>query len=309
MISKPPAQEQMELLAHKALCYADDHVAEAFEMKDVAEWLGISYSYFYHSFTAVTNEPFWQYVKRHRLELSAGLLRHSGYNVTEISERTGYATVAAYTKAFTQHFNRSPRSFKKIQTLPNEKRTLDLVHTIVHTFDKTSNHITQFFNFERTEQAYLPDSVLFYTLLSRGQDPVAQMIMKMNREEQRLRNVIADLELSGARVITSTLDSVPVTSYERMSMYVGILVPVKDITPVVLSAMEGAFLMSKRMPGGSYLRLPLPMDFATAGIPMYEFIDRYIKEGVFKMSGTHFFISLVAPNSVAVYIPHLKVLI
>lgn len=308
MTNRPPAQEQLELLAHRALCYADDHVSESFEMKHVAEWLGISYSYFYHSFTAVTGEPFWQYVKRHRLELSAGLLRHSGYNVSEIGERTGYATVAAYTKAFTQYFNKSPRAFRKMAILPNEQRTLDLVNTIVHTFDKTGTQLTPYFNYERTEQDHLQDSILFYTLLSRGQDPVAQMIMKMNREEQRLRNIVADMELDNAKIITGTLDAVPVTSYEKMSMYAGILLPAKEVTTQLIHSAYKECLMSKRIPGGTFIRLPLPLNFATAGIPMYEFIDRYIKEGVFKMSGTHFFISLLSPNECMVYIPHMKLL-
>lgn len=304
-----PAAHEMELMALKALCFADDHISESFEMKDVSEWLGISYSYFYHSFTTVTGEPYWQYVKRHRLELSAGLLRHSGYNISEIGDRTGYATVAAYTKAFTQYFNRSPRSFRKIDILPNEKRTLELVDVIVQAFDKKGPVLTPLFSYDMTETDQLPDSTLFYTLLSRGQDPIAQMIMKMTREEQRMRNIISALSLPNAKVITSTLDSVPVTDYERMSMYAGILIPNKDITPLFMQMAHSEKLMSKRLPGGHYITLPVPTDFATAGIPMYEFIDRYVKEGVFKMSGTHFFISLVAPNSCVIYIPHLKQLL
>lgn len=304
-----PAAHEMELMAIKALGFADDHISESFEMKDVSEWLGISYSYFYHSFTTVTGEPYWQYVKRHRLELSAGLLRHSGYNISEIGDRTGYATVAAYTKAFTQYFNKSPRSFRKINILPNEKRTLELVDLIVQAFDKKGDAITPLFSFDMTETDQLPDSTLFYILLSRGQDPIAQMIMKMTREEQRLRNILSALNLPNAKVITSTLDSVPVTDYERMSMYVGILIPNKDITTLFLQMAIAEKLMTKRIPGGHYITLPVPTDFATAGIPMYEFIDRYVKEGVFKMSGTHFFISLVAPNSCVIYIPHLRQLL
>jgi AraC-like DNA-binding protein len=309
MKNKPPTQESMEQLAVKALGFADDHVADAFEMKDVSEWLGISYSYFYHSFTAVMDEPYWQYVKRHRLELAAGLLRHSGYNISEIGERSGYATVAAFTKAFTQYFNKSPRSFRKIDTLPKEKRTLELVDAIVQSFDKKGNLLAPYFCFDRTEPEVLPESMLFYTLLSHKQDPVVQMIMKMNREEQRMRKILSGLELPHARVITSTLDAVPVTEYEKMSMYAGILIPAKDVTAQLLHTSASEGLMAKRMPGGHYLRLPLPMDFATAGIPMYEFINRYVNEGVFKMSGNHFFISLLAPNACEIYIPYLKQLL
>ncbi|WP_343672134.1 AraC family transcriptional regulator [Chitinophaga sp.] len=309
MKQKPPAQEQMELLALKALCFADDHVSDSFEMKHVSEWLGISYSYFYHSFTAVIGEPYWQYVKRHRLELSAGLLRHSGYNISEIAERSGYATVAAFTKAFTQYFDKSPRSFRRIPTLPNEQRTLHLVDAIVQAFDKKGDKITSYFNFERTEMEYLPESMLYYTILSRGQDPVAQMIMKMTREEIRLRKILETLELPQAKVITSTLDSVPVTSYEQMSMFAGIFLPCKDVTAGLMTTATTENLMAKRIPAGHYIKLPVPIDFAMAGIPMYEFINRYVKEGVFKMSGNHFFISMVGPNQSEIFIPYMKQLL
>ena len=309
MKNRPPAQESMEQLAIKALCFADDHVSDPFEMKDVSNWLGISYSYFYHSFTAVMDEPYWQYVKRHRLELAAGLLRHSGYNVSEIGERSGYATVAAFTKAFTQYFNKSPRSFRKIDVLPKEKRTLELAASVVQSFDKRGTLLSPYFSFERTETEYMPESMLFYTLLSHKQDPIVQMIMKMNKEEQRLRKILSGLEFPQAKVITSTLDAVPVTDYEKMSMFAGILLPSKDITAQLLHTAAAEKLMAKRIPGGHYLRLPLPMDFATAGIPMYEFINRYVNEGVFKMSGNHFFISLLAPNACEIYIPYLKQLL
>jgi AraC-like DNA-binding protein len=309
MKNKPPTQESMEQLAAKALCFADDHVSDSFEMKDVSEWLGISYSYFYHSFTAVMDEPYWQYVKRHRLELAAGLLRHSGYNISEIGERSGYATVAAFTKAFTQYFSKSPRNFRKIDILPKEKRTLEMAASVVQAFDKRGTQLAPFFSFERTEPEYMPESMLFYTLLSHKQDPIVQMITKMNREEQRLRKILSGLELPNTKVITSTLDAVPVTEYEKMSMYAGILLPCKDVTAQLLLTAAGEKLMAKRMPGGHYLRLPLPMDYVTAGIPMYEFINRYVSEGVFKMSGNHFFISLVGPNACEIYIPYLKQLL
>lgn len=132
------------------------------------------------------------------------------------------------------------------------------------------------------------------------------MIFRMGREEARLRGLLNGLELPQARVITSTLDAVPVTDYERLSMYLGIMTPVKDISPQLARAAAAANLLEKRLPGGHYLRLRLPMDFATAGIPMYEFINRYVKEGVFKMSGNHFFISLTGPNGCEIYIPHLR---
>ncbi|PSL45536.1 AraC-like DNA-binding protein [Chitinophaga niastensis] len=297
-------KEQLENFALQGLCFADDHVSDPFHIKDVAERLGISYSYFYHNFNDYMGEPFWHYVKRHRLELAAGLLRHSGYNISEISELCGYATTAAFSKAFKQHFKESPKDFRRILVLPNEKRTLQITESI--TVAAGSDIFGNFFNYERCEKITLPDSILYYSFISRGQNPIGEMIAKMNHYYTMFRKMLTLFDLPQSRIITGTLDSVPVTDYEKLSMFAGISIPVTATAAHQQLRDNFSYLMKKRVPGGSYLKLPVPMDFATAGIPMYNFISRNCKEGIFKMSGNHFFISLAGPNYCEIFIPLLK---
>ncbi|WP_291906596.1 helix-turn-helix transcriptional regulator [Chitinophaga sp. CB10] len=297
-------KEQLEALALQGLCFADDNVGEPFSIKEVSERLGMSYSYFYHTFVSVIGEPFWHYVKRHRLELAAGLLRHSGYNINEISELCGYATTAALSKAFKQHFRESPMQFRKIQVLPNEKRTLDIAVTITHSGGGTP--LSSFFNIERCEKVTIPDTVLYYSLISRGQNPVAEMVAKMTHFLGLFHKMQTLYDIPNSRIITGTLDSVPVTDYEKLSMYAGIAIPACDLKTRIQLEGHYHYLLKKRIQGGTYLRLPLPMDWATAGIPMYEFISRNCKEGIFKMSGNHFFISLSFANYCEIFIPTLR---
>jgi len=306
MKPKAPTREQLEQYALRGLGYADDHVKDPFSMKDVSEWLGISYSYFYHIFADIMGEPYWQYVKRHRLELAAGLLRHSGYNIGEICDLSGYATLAAFTKAFSNHFGRSPRAFRKIDELPNEKRTLEMTAMITAAFAQQGSAIGSYFSFERAEHVILPDTVLYYTLISYGQDPIAQLVMKMSYHEQRFRKMLDILDLPQGKIITGTLDAVPVTNYEKLSMYAGICVPQADTRIHIQMTSQFQHLIQKRMAGGHYLRLQVPLDFTTAGVPMYDFINRCCREGIYKMSGNHFFISLTGPGLVEIYIPYMK---
>ncbi len=309
MKPKAPTREQLEQYALRGLGYADDHVMESFNMKNVSDWLGISYSYFYHIFAEIMGEPYWQYVKRHRLELAAGLLRHSGYNIGEISDLSGYATMAAFTKAFTNHFGRSPRYFRKIEELPNEKRTLEMTAMITTLYAQQGSPITDFFSFDRAEHVILPDAVMYYTLISYGQDPIAQLVMKMSYHEQRFRKMLDTLDLPQGKIITGTLDAVPVTDYEKLSMYAGVALPAKDMQAHLQFGAQFPNLIHKRMNGGNYLRLQVPMDFVTAGVPMYDFINRCCRQGIYKMSGNHFFISLTGPNLCEIYIPYMKQLL
>jgi AraC-like DNA-binding protein len=305
-MAKPTAnpQAQAESYALYGLSYADDHVADTFDTKIVADILDISYSHFYHTFSAVMKEPYWHYVKRHRLELSAGMLRHSGYSIAEIGELSGYFTIAAFSKAFKQELGISPKDFRKIPILPNEKRTLHITETITAALG--NNTLSSLFHYERTEKVIFTESTLYYSLISYGDDPIGEMVMKMNHIESRLRKTIEINDLPQALVITGTLDAVPVTNYEKLSIFAGILLPNNQLVANHQLKSNYPYLLQKRVRGGSYLRLPLPLNFAPAGIPMYEFIDRSCREGIFKMRDNQFFISLTGPNSCDIYIPLLK---
>ncbi|MGO4292296.1 helix-turn-helix transcriptional regulator [Chitinophaga sp. RAB17] len=298
------SKEQLENFALQGLSYADDHVSDPFNIKDVSERLGISYSYFYHNFTEYMGEPFWHYVKRHRLELAAGLLRHSGYNISEISDHCGYATTAAFSKAFKQHFKESPKDFRRIIILPNERRTLQITEGITAAFG--SEAFGGLFSYERCEKIKLPDSILYYSLISRGQDPVAEMIARMTQHYTLFKKMQTLYDLPQSRIITGTLDAVPVTDYEKLSMFAGIHIPLSATAAHQQLQQNFSYLMTKRITGGNYLKLPVPMDFATAGVPMYNFISMNCKEGIFKMSGNHFFISLNGPSYSEIFIPLLK---
>ncbi|MET6997646.1 helix-turn-helix transcriptional regulator [Chitinophaga defluvii] len=305
-MSKPSAspQAQAESYALYGLSYADDHVADTFDIRIVADMLDISYSHFYHTFSAVMNEPYWHYVKRHRIELAAGMLRHSGYSIAEIGELSGYMTLAAFSKAFKQHFKYSPKDFRKIQILPNEKRTLHITETITASFG--NNMLANLFHYDRTERISISESTLYYTLLSHGDDPITEMVLKMNNHENRFRKIIEIFDIPQALVITGTLDAVPVTNYEKLSIFAGILLPNHQLAAHKQLRDNYPYLLQKRIQGGSFLKLRLPLSFAAAGIPMYEFIDRSCREGIFKMRDNQFFISLTGPNSCEIFIPLLK---
>lgn len=75
---------------------------------DLAEVALMSRSIFAQCFAATVGEPPLHYLARWRLTIAADLLRSGGMKVTEAAQRVGYASDAAFSRAFKAHFGYSP---------------------------------------------------------------------------------------------------------------------------------------------------------------------------------------------------------
>lgn len=104
----PPAARYQASQLHKAALYIEAQLAEPFNIQQLADASCYSYHRFRHLFAAATGESVGSFVQRTRLERGAYLLRHSALLGGDIAEAIGYASGAAFTKAFTKHFGRSP---------------------------------------------------------------------------------------------------------------------------------------------------------------------------------------------------------
>jgi AraC-like DNA-binding protein len=77
-----------------------------------AKTAGMSRSTFAERFTRTVGESPLRYLSRWRLTLAADLLRSSGLKVTEVAYRCGYASDAAFSRAFKAHFGYAPSEAK-----------------------------------------------------------------------------------------------------------------------------------------------------------------------------------------------------
>ena len=93
--------------------YIQEHVGETLRLEIVARVACYSPFHFHRIFQAYAGETLNAYVRRLRLERAAHQLCHSRREVTDIALDAGYETPSAFTKAFTQHFGRSPSTFRK----------------------------------------------------------------------------------------------------------------------------------------------------------------------------------------------------
>jgi len=77
-------------------------------VNELAEIALLSRSLFAERFAATVGEPPLHYLARWRLTIAADLLRSGGMKVTEAAQRVGYASDAAFSRAFKAHFGYAP---------------------------------------------------------------------------------------------------------------------------------------------------------------------------------------------------------
>jgi AraC-like DNA-binding protein len=74
--------------------------------------VGLSRSPFAAKFTALVGQSPMAYVKRWRLQRGASLLRHQALALSSVAEQVGYESAAAFSRAFTREFGRSPGRYR-----------------------------------------------------------------------------------------------------------------------------------------------------------------------------------------------------
>ena len=74
----------------------------------------MSRSIFTARFASTVGEPPLRYLTPWRLTIAADLLRTGGLKVTEAAQRVGYASDAAFSRAFKAHFGYAPSEAKYI---------------------------------------------------------------------------------------------------------------------------------------------------------------------------------------------------
>lgn len=93
------------------LDYVEAHLGGALDVELLARLAHLSPFHFHRLFSAHLGESVSAYVRRRTLERAARCLLLDGATVTDCAASTGYASPAAFTRAFHRHFGASPRRF------------------------------------------------------------------------------------------------------------------------------------------------------------------------------------------------------
>lgn len=82
-------------------------------VQSLAEIARMSRSIFAERFATVVGEPPLRYLSRWRLTIAADRLRSGGLKVTEAAQQSGYASDAAFSRAFKAHFGYAPSEARR----------------------------------------------------------------------------------------------------------------------------------------------------------------------------------------------------
>lgn len=95
-----------------------EHHAEAVNVEELAERLGVAYSHFRRAFRRHTGYAPWSYVIHLRLARAKRLLRTGDAKLDEISRTLGFNSPFHFSAAFKQAFNQSPSAWRKTSANP-----------------------------------------------------------------------------------------------------------------------------------------------------------------------------------------------
>jgi AraC-like DNA-binding protein len=84
-------------------------------ISDIAREVYLSESHFSHQFRKEVGTSAVQYLNRFRIEKAKELLQSNGFNITEISGKTGFQSLPHFNRIFRKFENMSPCEFRKKQ--------------------------------------------------------------------------------------------------------------------------------------------------------------------------------------------------
>jgi AraC-like DNA-binding protein len=88
------------------------HLEQDLNLRDVAAHVQLSEEYLARLFKQATGQTVFDYLRRARFEQAKTLLSTSELNVTEISQRSGFGSVAAFSRSFKRELGISPSAYR-----------------------------------------------------------------------------------------------------------------------------------------------------------------------------------------------------
>lgn len=97
----------------RALGIIHSRYADGLEMEELAREVGLSRSALAERFTALLGEPPMRYCARWRMRVAANLLRDGATSCSAVAYEVGFASEAAFTRAFKREFGEPPAAWRK----------------------------------------------------------------------------------------------------------------------------------------------------------------------------------------------------
>jgi AraC family transcriptional regulator len=100
---------------NRVLVYIQENIDQPLSLETLANIACLSPFHFHRIFTAYVGERLSEHIRRIRLERAALKLCNTDEPITSIALSAGFETPAAFSKAFGQHFKKSPSDFRSLK--------------------------------------------------------------------------------------------------------------------------------------------------------------------------------------------------
>jgi two-component system response regulator YesN len=112
-LTRTLGQKTAKVLMLSAEDYIQHHLVHDLGIEEVADYLGISCSYFSLLFKLHAGETFVEYITRHRIELAKSMLMTSDKSVAKIGALIGIADRRYFTKVFQRYTGVKPSEYRE----------------------------------------------------------------------------------------------------------------------------------------------------------------------------------------------------
>ncbi len=109
--SLTPEPDSSHVAIRQAKRFVEQHFHEQHTMQDVADRLGMSYSYFSTLFKNHTGETYSHYLTRTRMERARSLMDEVRLPVTDVASQVGYRYPKHFTRAFKKYWGVTPQHY------------------------------------------------------------------------------------------------------------------------------------------------------------------------------------------------------
>jgi AraC-like DNA-binding protein len=108
------AENPRDLLLEKINRYVRRHLKEAPTIGDLAEALGYSVSHMRAVFRTQLGISLGRYIRESRLSHAASLLQSTKTTISEVAEKSGFASISAFSRAFKRAYGLAPNAYGKL---------------------------------------------------------------------------------------------------------------------------------------------------------------------------------------------------
>ena len=108
-----PYDNMGEYSIHNIMLYIGEHVGENLNVNALADMCHMSYSYFAKTFHKLYGQSCKEYIEFLRLAKAENLLIFTDYDLSYISEETGFADCSHFIRVFKKKYEMTPKQFRK----------------------------------------------------------------------------------------------------------------------------------------------------------------------------------------------------